>query len=41
MTELDALRKCRNHWQWLMITGNWYKDDYEPSDKWLDSCACC
>lgn len=41
MTELDALIKCRNHWQWLMITGDWRKRAYLPSNHWVDECACC
>ena len=39
--KLRTLFDCRNHWQWLWITGSWSKRSYEPSAKWSASCACC
>ena len=41
MTELETLYACRNHWQWLMITGNSNKNSYEISLKWEYRCICC
>lgn len=38
---LDALYACRNHWQWLWITGSDYKRSYEPATHWDSWCACC
>lgn len=39
--KLRALYDCRNHWQWLWITGSSTKQSYEPSNKWIAGCACC
>ena len=36
----EALIQCRNHWQWLWITGG-RKDSYIEAYKWKHSCACC
>ena len=41
MTKFESLIKCRNHWQWLAITGSPYKLSYEPSYGWMSACACC
>lgn len=40
-TKLEALFKCRNHWQWMWITGDSDKESYEPSREWHNTCACC
>ena len=40
-TELEALISCRNHWQFMWITGSKSKDDYEPARKWNSYCAVC
>lgn len=39
--KLRTLYDCRNHWQWLWITGSIDKDSYEPSEQWEFNCACC
>ena len=39
--KLRALYDCRNHWQWLWITGSRFKLSYKPSAKWKLGCACC
>ena len=39
--KLRALYDCRNHWQWLWITGSGYKKSYEPATHWYAWCACC
>lgn len=39
--KLRALYNCRNHWQWMQITGSAHKEDYAPSREWADNCACC
>ena len=39
--KLRTLYDCRNHWQWLEITGSIDKDSYEPSEQWEFNCACC
>lgn len=39
--KLRALYDCRNHWQWLWITGTYYKKSYEPARKWKFNCALC
>ena len=41
MTKFESLIKCRNHWQWLAITGSDDKRSYEPSLLWEACCACC
>lgn len=41
MTKFETLVACRNHWQWLAITGDDNKDTYEPAHNWLNWCACC
>ena len=41
MTKFESLIKCRNHWQWLAITGSDDKKSYEPSYGWMYACACC
>jgi len=38
---MKSLYDCRNHWQWLWITGSSRKRSYEPSAKWKFRCACC
>ena len=40
-SDLDALYACRNHWQWLWITGSKSKKSYEPATHWVAECACC
>ena len=39
--KLRALYDCRNHWQWLEITGSANKEAYKPAKKWQFNCACC
>lgn len=39
--KLRALYDTRNHWQWLMITGDTDKESYEPADVWVHECGCC
>ena len=39
--KLRSLYDCRNHWQWLEITGSSEKETYEPAKKWRFNCACC
>ena len=41
MTKFESLIKCRNHWQWLAITGSEDKRSYAPSLEWTACCACC
>ena len=41
MDKLEALIACRNHWQWLWITGDENKRTYKKSRRWLNGCACC
>lgn len=41
MTQWESLIKCRNHWQWLWITGSADKESYPPSEEWKYGCACC
>ena len=38
---MKSLYDCRNHWQWLWITGSSEKETYAPAKKWLFYCACC
>ena len=40
-TKLEALIACRNHWQFMEITGSSDKGEYEPSFEWDSGCACC
>lgn len=40
-TELECLITCRNHWQFMWITGSPDKYDYGPANKWDNKCACC
>ena len=40
-TPLETLYACRNHWQWLWITGSASKRSYPPADNWPFECACC
>ena len=39
--KLRSLYDCRNHWQWLEITGDGNKRSYEPATHWQFNCACC
>lgn len=41
MTKWESLIKCRNHWQWLAITGDRIKRTYNPAIDWIHGCACC
>lgn len=41
MANFESVIKCRNHWQWLAITGSNDKKSYEPSLEWEQNCACC
>lgn len=41
MTRFETLIACRNHWQWLLITGSHRKQDYVPAQEWPFDCACC
>ena len=40
-TKFEALIACRNHWQFMWITGSHNKYDYGPANEWYSSCACC
>ena len=41
MDEFESLVACRNHWQWLWITGSVNKLSYPPASNWESLCACC
>jgi hypothetical protein len=41
MNKFETLIACRNHWQWMMITGSGHKTSYLPATSWLNCCACC
>ena len=41
MNNLQALIKCRNLWQWLVITGDDDKESYKPAKRWPYNCAAC
>ena len=40
-TELEALIACRNHWQFMEISGSDSKSSYNPAKGWDNNCACC
>lgn len=41
MNKFETLIACRNHWQWMVITGSHRKQDYVPAQDWPFACVCC